>query len=220
VTSARARIQAGELGELVGIQTRFLWAAEKLEGWRASPENGGGVLPDLASHHIDLVLAMTQDRIVRVGCRTRDLRSPEDTAILEVVTARGVPAQILVSFAAGAQVNEVQLAGRKAALSVDLLDARARRPRRPPGRLARVNRALRALEELHPARLARSPGYEPTFASSLEIFLRAARAGRRERPTPEDGLHVLEVIDAARRSARAGGVPLVVAEADPVGRLG
>lgn len=212
IEAARARLTAGDLGELVGIQTRFLWAAEKIEGWRASLEMGGGVLPDLASHHIDLVTAITGERITGVRCETRSLRTPEDTAVLHLVTESGIPAQTLVSFAAGVQANEVELVGRTAALSVNLLDALPRRPRRTAGRMARVARLGRALEELHPARLLRSPGYEPTFATSLESFLKGARGGRSAPPTPLDGLHVLEVVSAARRSAAEGGLPIVVAD--------
>jgi predicted dehydrogenase len=115
-------------------------------------------------------------------------------------------------------VNHLELVGRSAALSVDLLDARARRPRRPPGSLARVDRAWRALGELHPARLLRSPGHEPTFAANLEAFLRAARTGRAEPPTPDDGLHVLEVVEAARASAAAGGPSVAVTPGAGAGR--
>lgn len=213
VRAARARIDAGELGALVGIQTRFLWAAREITGWRSSLEQGGGVLPDLASHHIDLVAALTRERITHVACLTRNLRTPEDSATLTVTTAGGLSAQILVSFAAGAHVNELELAGRGAALAVNLLDARASRPRRPPGRLARVTRAWEALEGLHPARLLRSPGHEPSFAASLEAFLAAVRAGGAVVPTPDDGLHVLEVVEAARQSAAASGAPVPVAAA-------
>lgn len=218
IEAARTSLTAGELGELVGIQTRFLWAADTINGWRASLETGGGVLPDLASHHIDLVTAITGERITGVRCETRSLRTPEDTAVLHLVTESGILVQTLVSFAAGAQVNEVELVGRRAALSVNLLDALPRPARRPPGPMARVARLRRALEELHPARLVRSPGHEPTFATSLESFLKGARDGRSARPTPLDGLHVLEVVSAARRSAAEGGVPILVDEVGAFGR--
>ena len=218
IEAARMSVAAGELGELVGIQTRFLWAADAIGGWRASLETGGGVLPDLASHHIDLVTAITGERVQAVRCVTRSLRTPEDSAVLEMDTESGIMVQTLVSFAAGAQVNEVELIGRRGALAVNLLDALPRPVQRPPGRLARVARLGRAFAELHPARLSRSPGHEPTFARSLESFLSGARGGRSAPPTPLDGLQVLEIVSAARRSAAEGGVRITVEDVRTFGR--
>lgn len=207
---ARRRLAEGEVGGLVGVQSRFLWAADEMEGWRASTETGGGVLLDLASHHVDLVAALGDDPVVRVRCTVRSLRTSEDSASLEVLTEGGVPAQILVSFAAGAQANELTLVGRSGLLEVDLLDALPREVRRPPEPLERFRRGLRALQELDPRRLLRSPGYEPSFGAALEAFCEAAASGREFRPDPLDGLTALRVVEAARRSAAAGGEPVTV----------
>jgi predicted dehydrogenase len=163
------------------------------------------VLLDLVSHHLDLVAALTGQRIVAVQCILRSLRSADDTASVQFVTDGGLAVQLQASFAAGAQVNRLDLVGRRGALRVDLLEGRSRRIQQPPGRGARLRRALDALAELHPARLLRSPGAEPSFASTVEAFLDAVRQGTGFTPDLEDGLRALAVVEAAAASARSGG---------------
>jgi predicted dehydrogenase len=174
---------SGELGPLISIQ----------------------VLLDLASHHVDLVVALTGERITGVMCTLRSVQSPEDTAALQLVTESGITAQLQVSFAAGAQVNRLDLVGRQGALAVNLLDGRPRHVQRTPGRGARLLRARVALAELHPSRLLRSPGSEPSFRATLEAFLKAVRDGEHVAPDLADGLRAIAVIDAALASARCGG---------------
>ena len=208
--AAARRVAAGELGKLISIQGSFQWAAERIEGWRARPEAGGGVLLDLISHHADLVAALSGEALVEARCTVRTLRTPEDTAALEVATASGVTAHLTASFAAGAQVNRLDLVGTGGALRVDLLEGRPRRVERPPGRGARLKRLVNALTDLHPARLLRSPGREPSFGATLEAFLASVRSGVAAGPDLLDGLRALAVVEAAAASARAGGRPVPV----------
>jgi len=203
--SATRTLASGALGPLISLQGSFQWAAERIEGWRARPEEGGGVLLDLVSHHVDLVAALTAERIAEVQCTLRSIRSPDDTAALQLVTEGGVTAQLQASFAAGAQVNRLDLVGRQGALSVNLLEGRPERVQRPPGRGARLLRAVVALEGLHPSRLLRSPGVEPSFQATLEAFLEAIRTGTDVTPNLADGLAAIAVTEAALASARSGG---------------
>lgn len=208
--AAARRVAAGELGRLISIQGSFQWAAERIEGWRARPEAGGGVLLDLISHHADLVAALTGEALVETRCTLRTLRTPEDTAALEVATASGVTAHLTASFAAGAQVNRIDLVGTGGALRVDLLEGWPRQVERPPGRGARLKRLVNALTDFHPARLLRSPGREPSFGATLEAFLASVRSGVAAGPDLLDGLRALAVVEAAAASARAGGRPAPV----------
>jgi predicted dehydrogenase len=203
--AAARTLDAGHLGELIAIQASFQWAAEQIQGWRARPEEGGGVLLDLVSHHVDMVLALTGESIDAVQCTIRSVRTPEDTASVQLVTKSGVTAQLQASFAAGAQVNRLDLIGRRGALAVDLLDGYPRRVVRRPGRGARLRRALIALEALHPRRLLRAPGAEPSFRSTMEAFLTAVRDGTPVVPDLVNGFRALAVVDAARASSRSGG---------------
>ena len=166
---------------------------------------GGGALLDLVSHHVDLVAAFSGQRIVQVQGTLRSVRSPDDTAALQLLTDTGLVAQLQGSSAAGAPVNRLDLVGTTGVLRVDLLDGRPGPVERAPGPGARLIRARRALSGLHPARLLRSPGFEPSFRATIEAFLEAVRSGVPPRPDLSDGLRALAVIEAAEASARAGG---------------
>jgi predicted dehydrogenase len=207
---AKLELDSGALGSLIQIQGTFLWAAEQVEGWRADPGEGGGVLLDLASHHVDLVVALTGSRVRDVRCNLRSVRTPEDSATLEITLEGGITAQLFASFAIGAQVNRLELLGSSGSLSVDLLDPVLQPVDRPPGRGARVIRARRALSGLHPLRLLRSPGHEPSFRTSLQVFLQACVDGSAVEPTPETALHTVGVIEAARASAEREGARCTV----------
>ena len=102
VEAARQTLASGPLGELVAIQGSFHWAADRIEGWRAQPGMGGGVLLDLVSHHVDLVSALSGANIVQVQCTLRSVRTPDDSASVQLVTDAGLTAQLQASSAAGA----------------------------------------------------------------------------------------------------------------------
>ena len=51
----RRLIRSGRLGELVSVRSVFATASHPLPDWKQSRHSGGGVLLDLASHHVDLV---------------------------------------------------------------------------------------------------------------------------------------------------------------------
>jgi predicted dehydrogenase len=211
IARAAARtLASGELGDLVAVQSRFLWAADRIEGWRADPKRGGGCLLDLASHHIDLVTHLAGSPVATVRCTTGSRRSPEDSARLHLTLADGVDVQILASFVVGTAANRVDLFGTHGHLAVDLTAARPAPVLRPPGRGARALRVKRALAALHPAHLLRSPGHEPSFAASLDSFFEAIDGDAPSTSTPATGLTALDVVEAARASALADGAPVPV----------
>lgn len=207
VVAARDAISSGELGDLLEVQGRFCWRAEVLEGWRADPDSGGGCLLDLASHHVDLLSALTGSRVNTVSCLLRDQRAREDTATLGLVMENGTRAQLVASFTVDTLCNELDLLGTGGRLRIDLQEPRPDRVRRGPGRGARLRRLADAIGALSPGRLLRSPGYQPSFAVSLEAFLDAvtSRARSEPDPSPAAALDALCVIEAARRSARRDG---------------
>ena len=212
VESALRTLRSGELGALVAVQGSFHWAAERVEGWRSQSGMGGGAFLDLVSHHVDLVAVFSGRRIVEAQGTLRSIRYPDDTAALQLVTDDGVIAQLQGSSAAGAPVNRLNLVGTKGVLQVDLLDGRPRPVERAPGRGARLIRARRVLGDLHPARLLRSPGSEPSFRATIEAFLDGIQRGIPSGPDLSDGLRTLAVITAAETSARSGGRSVRVAE--------
>lgn len=210
VASAVDVVRNGEIGRLQEVQTAFLWAADRIEGWRADPEQGGGALLDLASHHFDLLRTLTAEQIRSVRCSPRSVRTPEDSVSVELTLEGGARAQVMASYVTGVQVNRLELFGDTGSLLVDLLDPVPNPVLRKPGPGARVRRALRSAGRLHPRRLLHPPGGEPTFGTSLEAFFVAAQRNEQCAPTPRDGLEALAVAEAARRSAARDGAAVEV----------
>lgn len=198
------RIRAGAVGEVLSVQGRFTWAADRVDGWRASTGRGGGSLLDLASHHVDLMCELLDTPVTYVRCTTRSYRVEQDAAGI-VLGFGEASAQLFVSSAAGANQNNFVVVGTDGILEVDLLDALPRPILRRPARLERVRRALIALDGLHPVRLLRSPGREPSFAATLDTFVNSVVNGAQKTPTPRDALDVLTILDAAAESARRDG---------------
>lgn len=202
---AAETVREGRVGRLATVQSRFTWRAEAKEGWRADAAAGGGVLLDLASHHIDLFAALTGRPAAYVTARERALVQPGDTIDLMLEDQGGAVLQLHASLAAGAPSNRMSLLGTGGQLEADLLERRPARPLTGAGRFARAERVGRALAGLHPARLLGAPGYEPSFALALDAFAAACAGAAPAEPDPTAALAVLHVIEAARASIAADG---------------
>jgi predicted dehydrogenase len=207
---ALQRVQSGALGEIVTIQSRFTWRTDAVTDWRASASTGGGVLLDLASHHIDLTAALSGVPAQTVAAHERSIRHRGDTVDLLVEGANGVRFQIHASHAGGANANRLSILGTEGHLEVDMLDARPRAAATASQSLARLRRIRNAAAEFHPARILRSPGHEPSFGRAVNAFVTGCLTGEQPEPGPDAGLLVLETVEAARRSAAKGGAPVPI----------
>jgi predicted dehydrogenase len=199
----RALVRDGALGEPVAVRTVFTSAARELPAWKRRRASGGGVLLDLASHHVDLARFLLDDEAAEVSARTRSLRTEADTAAVELRMRGGAMVQSFVSNAAGVDDHRVEVVGDRAAARVDRATGRVEACRPGGGRAERLARALRALDPRPHLRAGR----EPSFALALGAFAEAARAGRpaaRVRPDLEDGRRSLAVVTAAETAARSG----------------
>jgi predicted dehydrogenase len=74
---------------------------------------------------------------------------------------------------------------------------------------ARARRLVRALAALEPARVLRSPGVEPSFATALGAFAWSAAGNVFGGPDLGDGLRSLAVVEAAERSAASGAAEVI-----------
>ncbi len=203
VEAALGHVRSGSLGALVGFQSVFTWAPGDDGGWRAQP-GSGGALVDLASHHVDLARLVVGAEVVEASAAIRSIARKDDTADLALQFATGVVANIHVSSAEGRNANILRLFGRDGHLEVDLVrQGRVRVLRGDPPR-GRLKRVARWLSSLDPASLAAS-GAEQSFPRLLDDFVRACRDGATSnvRPSIDDGVEVLRVLDMAR--ATSGG---------------
>jgi len=212
---AKRVLDAGRLWELVAVHSIFSSATGPLRGWKQKRESGGGVLLDLASHHVDLVRFLFGDAVEEVSCALRSAKSEDDTASVQLRLAGGSLVQSLFSHCA-ADEDRFEIYCERGKLSVD----------RGPGLALAVSEGTseaRRVDQLrHLWKSARNVGYaiekfrafghEPSWARALEHFVAALRGKHPPTPDLEDGWRSLEVVLAAEESARTGRTVRIAAE--------
>lgn len=207
--AAKRYIQSGRLGELISVRSVFSSSSQILPAWKQTRLSGGGVLLDLASHHIDLVRFIFGGEIQEVFARVWSLRSEDDSAMLEMRLVNGLPIQ---SFFSMSSVDEdcfeiYTTAGklrvdRYLSLNIEVTDAVL-----PSTRLKRLGRGLNALVS-SPRLLEKilTPSREHSYQIALSHFVSAVRSKEPTTPDFWDGYRNVAVIEAAERSARTKGV--------------
>ncbi|MEM1127332.1 MAG: Gfo/Idh/MocA family oxidoreductase [Bacteroidota bacterium] len=196
---ARALIEAGAIGAPVGGTSVFTSAPRELPAWKQQVATGGGVLLDLASHHADLAAYLFGAPIEAVSASTATRRTEGDQATVQFQMAGGPLVQSFFSLTA-AQDHRFIVYGEEGHLTidpwhrphVDLVQTATRWT--PAGRLR------------HMLRLAQRLVYRSDFQSGFRGILQAfAEASLRGVPDPSpsipDGLHSLQVVEAAMQSA-------------------
>ena len=145
--------------------------------------DGGGVLLDLGSHHIDLVRWFLGREVEEVRASCRSQRLEDDTAMVELRLAGGLMVQSFFSQNAGDQ-DEFELYREGGKVTME-------RYRSWRGGRYLVRKLL-------------SPDREPSYRAAWAHFVEAVESGREASPNLEDGYRSLEVIAAAEESARTG----------------
>lgn len=204
VEAARAALRSGRLGDVVAVQTAFSVHPGGREGWRAAQGQGGDVLFDLASHHVDLVRFVTGDEVVRVAASVQSRQAEADHATLTMTLASGVRVQTFVSHGS-ADVFRLDVYGTAGRVTIDRTGAPEAEVTAATFEGARAARIRRSLGRLRPQYLLRSPGHVPSFGRALGAFLGAVRGeADATGATLGDGLASLVVIEAAAEAARSG----------------
>lgn len=200
---ARAILESGKLGNVRAIQSTFCEPSppESMPQWKRKRETGGGVLLDLASHHIDLTRWFLRDEVLRVSAGVSSEKSDHDSARIELTMAGGAEVQGWFSFRSGLS-DWFEFACDGGTLRVD---------RHSPKILLRVPRRMgygvrnervapsAAVREWRMKRLIR-PSAEPSYKRSLTAFADFLRGKPVEVPGLEDGLRALEAVEGAERS--------------------
>jgi myo-inositol 2-dehydrogenase / D-chiro-inositol 1-dehydrogenase len=89
----KRRLDAGRLGSLVAARSTFSTVARGDLAWRGSRRRGGGVLLDLAPHHVDLMRFLFGREVHEVSATLHSHRSEDDTAMVQLRFAGGLLAQ-------------------------------------------------------------------------------------------------------------------------------
>ena len=196
-------VNSGQLGKVIGARSLFTSSGDWVDEWRTKRSQGGGVLLDLAAHHIDLVHYVLGQPVAGVSAHVASERSEQDTAGVQMTLAEGAIVQCFVSLY-GTDANRFEVFGESARATVDYL----------AGTLEIVPRGRRRLMARIVAKLAREgtrlthalkSGYDPSYEVALSRFVNGV-ANQFPNPKPDlmDGLRVLQVIDAAEKSAATG----------------
>ena len=211
--TVRRLIGDGALGRVLRFESRFeRWRPKLAEGaWRelASPEEAGGVLFDLGTHLIDqaLVLFGSAGHVYAELDSRRPGAQVDDDAFVALSHLSGVRSHLWMSQTAaqpgprlrvlGSEAAYVKwgLDGQEAALKQRVRPGEPDWGREPP----ELWGSLGAGGETMPVET--EPGDYPRFYAELAAAL---RDGGPPPVDPADGVAVLEVIEAAVESARAG----------------
>jgi len=206
----RGLLKEGALGEVARFESRFeRWRPELSGGWRESgdPQDAGGLLNDLGSHLVDQALFLfgpaakvyAELDTRRAGAQT------DDDSFVALLHESGVRSHLWMSAVAAQLGPRFRVLGSRAAyvkfgidVQEELLHA-GRRPddplwgREPEDRWG----SLGAGDELR--RIPTVPGAYQRFYEGVMLALREDASP----PVDPDGVVAgLEVLDAARKSAR------------------
>jgi predicted dehydrogenase len=185
VLALRARVAAGELGEVVKTRGYGVHAGWGPSGWFTDPElAGGGALVDMGVHAIDTTRFLLGDPLpsrvlATVATRYGDY-AVDDEAIVLVSWSNGTNSIVESGW------WQPHLGGLEADTEVY-----------GTGGYARVW-----------DRTELPQGYQhcsqPMYSAQMAEFVEALSAGRQPRPSGEDGRVVLEVVERAYAAAREG----------------
>ncbi len=207
--ATRECLQSGKLGGLVSARSVFSTPARTLTDWKKARLSGGGVLLDLASHHIDLVRFLFGQEVREIGAATRSHKSEADSAALQMQLESGVLVQSFFSLSA-VEENRFEIYGDAGRLSVDMylsLEVEISESTQKFARLKQIGRAARSLaKSSYILEKLRSPNREPSYQSSLTHFVEASLTGKPATPDFWDGYCNQAVLEAAEESARTGRV--------------
>ncbi|MGB7159506.1 MAG: Gfo/Idh/MocA family oxidoreductase [Tepidisphaeraceae bacterium] len=216
----REIVRGGALGQIVSVRSVFTTKGSAVPAWKRDRATGGGVLLDLASHHVDLVRFLLGREIIEAQASTRAVRFKGDTASLRLRLDDGVLVDSFFSLNS-TDDDRLEILGTHGRLAMDRYrgwdveftsaGAEASRAKRFVAQIKSLRRAPYLLQK------ARSVAGEPSFAAALGDFVSAIRGGGRARgATIEDGLRSLAAIEAAERSAASGRAEAVEQIVSPI----
>ena len=195
VAALRAFVLGGEFGR--PYAARVAWMNRKVplrrSTWRQRPdEAGGGALMDLGVQALDLGLwLLGNPRIKRVSAvLTRDEYEVEDAGTLLAETEEGVAFSVEVSwsFFASEDRHYARVMGTDGSGSLPPLEVFKQLGGRPMD-----------VTPNQPPATSGNP-YMHAYRREIDLFLRSVR-GERSGELPDEQVHLMEVLEAAYRSA-------------------
>lgn len=196
---ARNRIEQGHVGAPIMVRTAFTAALRDLPEWKRDLAGGGGVVLDLATHHVDLCRFLLGDEVADAEIDQWGEHFEGDSALLRMRMAGGVRVESFFSLCAVSD-DQCEITGDKGRLVIDRYAGNLRfvPPRQPQNLRARLSREAAGV--LRAAKRVLQPPGEPTYRAAMARFLRAITEGGVALPDLQDGYRALEVVLGARRA--------------------
>lgn len=117
----RQRLTSGSIGDIRAVFSHFAEPVEvvNMPGWKRDRSLGGGVLLDLATHHIDLYRWFLQDELAQITVDSRSLYSDQDSACVRATTRKGVELCGYFAFTSS-RSQQMSVHGTKGVLHLDM----------------------------------------------------------------------------------------------------
>ena len=213
-------LHEGAVGEVTRMESRFeRWQPRpRPDSWRlqGDPAEAGGVLFDLGSHLVDqaMVLFGGPERVYAEVQRRRAMVEADDDVFIALEHPGGIRVHLWASAVAAQQGPRFRLLGMRGAYVKNGLDGQedalraGARPDGPGWGLEPPERWGRLVGDGGERQVETEPGAYPRF---YQAVAEALRTGAPPPVDPLDGIAVIEVLEAARQSARASSVIELVA---------
>lgn len=202
ISALRQQIQSRRIGPVIAARASFTTPDGDLPDWKKSRSSGGGVLLDLALHHVDLLRYVLAAEVETVNARITSVNSEADTATLDLQLTGNIPAQLLVSFR-GIDENRIEIFGRYRKLAVDCYRS-AEVEYSAPGQNGAASLMFGVVRAV--ASKFSENNMSRSYRSALEAFVSAVASQKQPECYLNAGLASLKVIDAAERSAESGSI--------------
>lgn len=202
----------GAVGEIVSVMGGQMIGP--MGGWLSEHDRGGGPMYYVGSHALDFILWMAGSPATRVYAEMHPAAQGdvESDATVTIEFADGFSGVLVTSQRMGGRYGWCDVVGTAGRLRTEwespnvFVESRAIDAYRKP---TRIEVGATENQPAWPAEAsARLSGFKYVRAWAAEImeFVDAIREGRKPSPDGEDGVRVLEVIDAIFESGRTGSV--------------
>lgn len=196
----KSAIERGDLGELIEVRSWFSTAPRSIPEWKQNAQTGGGVLLDLASHHVDSMRFLFEEEIAEAVASTSSALHEADNAALAMRLGSGLPIHSHFSSTSHHE-DRIEVTGSNGIWRFDrhkslVLEC-------PALKASRVKRWVELARSLgYSLYKLRSPEFEPSYRRALAHFADCIQGGPEYSPDLSDGLASLKVVLAALESAQ------------------
>jgi predicted dehydrogenase len=194
-------IEQGRIGRPVLVRTAFTAARRDVPEWKRSAAKGGGVVLDLATHHVDLCRFLTGEDVATIAIEEWGEQFPGDSALVSMRMRSGLRVESHFSLGTVSD-DQCEITGDAGRILIDRYagELRVTGARQSQSMRARLGRE--AVGVLRAAKRVLQPPGEPSYRIALERFVHAIRDGGVALPDLDDGHRALELVLQGRRTSR------------------